>query len=134
MIFTLFFGNSLRASELLNLEISDLDLARNRIQILGKGKNNKQWVSISLGTRDALAHWLNVRGSESDYVFIKLDRAKKTQGRISLDGICENIKRIGADCGLALVPHKIRYSSISAALNHKNVQGEIADLITGLLD
>ncbi|WP_347357904.1 tyrosine-type recombinase/integrase [Bdellovibrio sp.] len=163
-IFTLFFGNALRASELLNLELNDLDLVQNRIQILSKGKNNKQWVSISLLTREALTQWLNVRGSDPGYVFVNFDRAKKNQGRISLDGICEIIKKIGSDCGIALVPHKIRHSSISSALNmatangwtldqvrsfsrhsslsvmarywdqHKNVQGEIADLVTKLLD
>lgn len=163
-IFTLFFGNALRASELLNLELADLDLSQHRIQILGKGKNTKQWISISQTTTTILQKWLEVRGEESGRVFINLDRARKNQGRISLDGICEIIKRIGVDCGIKLVPHKIRHSSISSALNmatahgwtldqvrsfsrhsslavmarywdqHQNVQGEIADLVTKILD
>ncbi|MNL01459.1 site-specific tyrosine recombinase XerC [compost metagenome] len=144
--------------------MNDIELGQCRIQILGKGKNEKEFITIPEITRDAIERWVVLRGLEPGRVFINLDRARKRGDRISLDGICRIIKRIGSDCGLALVPHKIRHSSVSTALNmatakgltldqvrsfsrhsslsvmarywdqHKNVQGEIANLVAEVLE
>lgn len=115
-IVTLFYSNGLRSFELTNIDLEDLDLANNRIQILGKGRNEKEWIEIPRITKERMVAWIEVRGNSVGPLFINLDRSKLRPGRISLAGMYKIIERIGVRAGLSLRPHKLRHASIGEAL------------------
>lgn len=115
-IVTLFYSNGLRSFELINADMIDLDLEQNRLKILGKGRNEKEWVSIPEVTKSRLEAWIRIRGNSDGPLFLNLDRSKRCPGRLSLVGMYKIIERIGKDVGIKLRPHKLRHASVGEAL------------------
>ena len=162
-IVTLFYSNGLRSFELINIDMADLDLAHNRLKILGKGRNEKEWIDIPNITQTRVEAWIQLRGTEDGPLFVNLDWSKRRPGRISLVGMYKIIERIGKNIGIKLRPHKIRHASVGEALQqaiqnglrlddvlkfsrhlslqslqayldtHENPQGTIADMVAKTL-
>lgn len=163
-IVTLFYSNGLRSFELVNIDLADIDLKNNRIKILGKGRNEKEWIEVPEITISRILAWIELRGDFEGPLFVNLDRSKMRPGRISLVGMYKIIEKIGTKVGLKLRPHKLRHASIGEALklaiqngmrlddvlkfsrhlslqslqayldSHDNPQGKIATLVTQGLD
>ncbi|MDH5511882.1 MAG: site-specific integrase, partial [Gammaproteobacteria bacterium] len=60
----LLYSSGLRLSELVNLNVSELDLAAGLVRVTGKGRKVRD-VPVGAKARDALRHWLEVRTSMS---------------------------------------------------------------------
>ena len=121
-ILRLLWELALRRDELVKLTIGDIDLESGRVAILGKGRGTqKEWMSISQRTQDAIVAWLEVSGdrSRSAALFIPLDRATgATDKALTGQAIYNLIKQIATQAGVkAISPHQIRHSSITAALH-----------------
>jgi integrase/recombinase XerC len=146
------------------LNIADLDLDSRRLWILGKGRGSqKEAIALSITTAAALQDWLLARRETNinQPLFISLDSV--TSGhRLSTTSIYEVVQQYAKAAGIikVLSPHRIRHSSVTAALEatggdvrrvqklsrHANLntlmiyddnrlshQGEISDLLADLV-
>jgi len=160
----LLWDNALRRSEVSLADIQDLDLDGKKLWILGKGRGSqKEAIALSVPTIGALLDWLlTIREVDRrGPLFISLDRATKGH-RLSGTSIYRIVRDVALDAGVTkkLSPHRIRHSSVTAALeatggdvlevqklsrhanldtlmiyddNRLNHQGEITDLLAGLV-
>ena len=117
----LLWENALRRNEVSQLNVEDFDGERRELRILGKGRGTQtETVYISRSTTDALLKWLKARDEyvPSEPLFIALDFYHKGH-RLSGDGIYKLVKRYCKKAGItkSMSPHRIRHSSITAALN-----------------
>ena len=62
-IITLMLYCGLRRVEIHRLNMGDVELSKGRLQlhILGKGRNNKEWVNVPLAHVDTIINWLEYR-------------------------------------------------------------------------
>ncbi|HEY9875954.1 MAG TPA: tyrosine-type recombinase/integrase [Candidatus Obscuribacterales bacterium] len=163
-ILRLLWDNALRRGEVSTLNIADLDLDGRRLWILGKGRGtNKEAVALSVSTCNALQDWLLARRETNinKPLFVSLDQV--TPGhRLTTTSIYRIVGAIAQSAGInkKLSPHRIRHSSVTAALvatngdvrrvqklsRHANLntlmiyddnrlshQGEITDLLADLV-
>ena len=113
------FGRALRRAEVSGIDLADLDLAQRRVQILGKHRREREWLSIPPATADAIAAWVAVRGSAPGPLFWALDRAAYGR-RLTPAGIAQIIHRLGERAGLPAHqarPHGLRHAAITAGLD-----------------
>jgi len=154
---------ALRASEVVNIDISDLDVEARTVAIMGKGQNQKIILSLPDETIRAIKAWINVRGIEAGPLFLNFDRAGKGN-RLTRIGLYQIVRKLGQRIGIKTRPHGIRHLSITEAckvaqahgydleevLDHsrhasvatlmiyrdreRNVQGKIAGLVASTTD
>jgi len=105
----------LRAMELVNLKVSDIDLKESWIHIKG-GKTGDRDVPISPKLEPYLIAWNNIRPKYSRYYFCTL-KGKRLQDRY----VREFIKRLGKKIGLKTFPHKLRNTFATQTLKRDNI-------------
>jgi integrase/recombinase XerC len=115
----LLWDNALRRVEIERLSIGDYQCPK--LWIRGKGSGEKELIDLSAQSIRALDEWLAARGSciEKEPLFIALDRhgyGKRLSGR-SIDR--NVVKEFGVETKV-LSPHKVRHSTITAALDRTN--------------
>ncbi len=93
------FDTAVRISELLNIELSDINWTGKYISVIRKGGRREE-VNISDKALEALSTWLDVRQTESKKVFMDL----------SYYDAWLIIKIAGKRAGLKLHPHIFRHS------------------------
>jgi integrase/recombinase XerC len=125
-ILRLLFDLGLRRGEVVSLDIDDVDLEKRTIWIMGKGKTQKQALTLPQRTMDVLQAWLERRGSDPGPLFTNMDRARKGDGRISGTSIYRLVRDLGEKIGVKTRPHGIRHSAITVAL--KKAQAHQIDL------
>jgi len=118
-ILWLLYGRGLRRAEVAQLHIEHLDLAGERIQILGKHRRELEWVTIPPATIRALFAWLDQRGRESGPLFSRLDRAAKRGYDQPLSGrsMARLIASLGQLSGTMARPHGLRHAAITEVLD-----------------
>jgi integrase/recombinase XerC len=124
----LLWDNALRRGEIVKLNVGDFDAQARRLAILGKGKGSqKEWIDLSARTAQALSNWLQARReaygdmNPADALFVAVDNA--TGGaRLSTTGVYNLVRDYSAEAGIdrTMSPHRIRHSSITAALEATN--------------
>ncbi len=114
-ILRLLFDLALRASELVNLDLCHVDLDQMRISIKGKGRLERQYLSIPPTSIDALTKWIKVRGSAPGPLFTNLIRDARKRARLSRVGLYELVRSLGEAADIRTRPHGIRHLSISEA-------------------
>jgi len=112
--------NALRRYEVSQLNISDFD-SQGRLRILAKGWGTQhQWVGLAPGALEAIALWLSQRGKALPEapLFVTVARAR-FGSRLSPSGIYHVVRAIAKRAGIEKLvsPHRIRHSSITAALD-----------------
>lgn len=121
----LLHDNGLRRSEVLGLDLADIDLDGLRVAIVGKGFEERQWVTLNRPTALAIRHWIEARGRDPGPLFIALDPAApareakgKPPGRLSGDNLARAVARLGRIAGLdrKARPHGLRHQAITHAL------------------
>jgi integrase/recombinase XerC len=164
-ILTLFWNNGLRRSEIAKLDVKDFRPETDQVFILGKGRGSqKEPVTITGQAKAVITEYLKARGEagQSEPLFINCDRAGKGSGRLSGEALYYMVKYYSEKAGFEkpLTPHKIRHSSITAALdatggnlrqvrrfsrhakietllvyddNREDVQGDISQLLAALI-
>jgi integrase/recombinase XerC len=103
------YGAGLRLSELVNLNLKDLDLASGEVWVVGKGSKERR-LPIGRSAVTWIEHWLDLRelfGPEDDALF--LARQGK---RISTRNVQKRFAEWGVKQGLNahVHPHKLRHS------------------------
>lgn len=115
-IVRLLYANGLRRAEVASLDLEHVDLDRRRVSIVGKGRTDREWVTVPESTAAALRDWIAVRGSDPGPLFVEL--ATGNRGRLTGTSINRNVvKSAGRKLGLDVSPHKLRHAGITAALD-----------------
>ena len=125
-ILRLLFDLGLRREEVSRLDLEDLDVAGNRIGVLGKGRDGRVWMNFGAGegespTLAALRAWVAARGSEPGPLFINYEVSGTAPKRPTGSGIYYIVRRVGEAAGFPseehrIAPHKFRHASVSHVL------------------
>lgn len=154
--------NALRRAEVWALDVNDFAPTEMRLAILGKGKSQKQFVTLYPSTARAIQTYLAAAGHAEGALFRNVAaRASVANERLTADALDDLIRTYGRRLGLKLSPHKLRHTAITAALeqtggdvrrvqkfsrhakietlmiyddNRVDVQGEVTTLLGKLLD
>lgn len=118
-ILRLLWDRAFRRAEIASIDLSDVDLDKATVSILGKGKTQLKAYTLPEETRAALAAWILVRGREPGPLFVNLDRAKKGE-RLTGTSIYRIVRDYGRKLGMAARPHGLRHGSITKALDLTN--------------
>jgi len=113
-IIRLLFDLGLRRGEVVSLDIEHLDINALRLSVLGKGRREREYLSIPEPTALALTNWLTFRGDEPGPLFLNFDRAGKGQ-RLTGTSIFRIVRKVGKEIGVKLRPHSLRHTSITEA-------------------
>ena len=100
----------------MGLDVHDLDLAAGTIAVLGKGRTQRVNLTLPEATKDALAAWLTVRGTQLGPLFTALDHVSKGR-RLSGMGLYLVVRHLGERAGLRVRPHGLRHAAITRALD-----------------
>jgi integrase/recombinase XerC len=111
------FDLGLRRAEVLHLDLQDLDRQAGTLAVLGKGRTQKESLTLPPETKAAIEAWLIIRGEGSGPLFHSLDRARKGNGRLTGAGLYDMVRKLGAKAGLKVWPHGLRHAAITAALD-----------------
>lgn len=134
-ILRLLYDLALRTSEVINLDIPDVDLESNTISIMGKGRTQKEKLTLPEPTKVVLQQWIEIRcnsSSSDSALFLNFDRTNKGQSkRLTRTGLYQLIRGLGEKLNIKTRPHGIRHTAITEAckLAQKNGFGleEILD-------
>ncbi len=108
---------ALRRGEIVRLDYEDVDMARDRLFILGKGKVQKTPLSLPEATKNAIIRWLNYRGHFEGPLFTNFDRSSKGKSqRLTGRSIHRIIKKLGHEIGIDTRPHGLRHTAITEAV------------------
>ena len=99
VLIAVLFDTAVRVSELMNLEISDIDFNRRTIMVTRKGGRREE-VNISKKALDTMEDWLNARTNETDRVFMDYEYQDAWRAVTSL----------GKRVGVKVHPHLLRHS------------------------
>lgn len=112
----------LRRGEVVALDLADVDLAEGTVAVVGKGHTDAIRLTLPDPTRQALADWLEVRGSEPGPVFVRLDRAAGEPTRLTGTAVFKIVRDMGVRAGLGRPtrPHALRHQAITQALDATN--------------
>ena len=125
-ILELMYATGLRASEVINLKLSDIDLKMALIRTIGKG-NKERIIPIGDYAYDSLAEYISkyrltlIKKENNDYLFLNNHGKKLTR-----QGLFKIIKKIASEKNIKtdFSPHTLRHSFASHLLQNG------ADLIT----
>lgn len=120
----LLWSNALRRSEVSKANIGDFDPVAKTLRIFGKGRGNQsEIVSLGSATVTAIESWLEARGevNPDKALFCSVNPGYR-DGRLSTQAIYDIVSDRCQDAGITKVmsPHRIRHSSITAALEATN--------------
>ena len=98
-----------------------MDLEGGKLSILGKGRTQKEALSLPEPTKAALAVWIEARGAEPGPLFVNFDRARKGK-RLTGTGLYLVVRKLGSNAGLSapVRPHGLRHAGITEALDLTN--------------
>ena len=117
-IIEVLFSCGLRASELINLKLSNLYIEEQYIRVMGKG-SKERLVPISPRALDELNYWfadrnvMKIKPGEEDYVFLNRRGHHLTRTMILI-----MIKRYAVEAGIkkTISPHTLRHSFATSLL------------------
>jgi integrase len=110
----------LRRGELAGLDWpDDFDPARPGVRVLGKGRREKEWLTVSDRAAAAVTAWLAVRGDAPGPLFVRCDRASKAPERLDGHGVNDLVKALARRAGLSRTvrAHGLRHQAITEALD-----------------
>ncbi|MBA7526119.1 Tyrosine recombinase XerD [subsurface metagenome] len=116
-ILNLFYSSGIRLSELVSLNLEDIDFKRGIIKVLGKGSKERE-SSLTNEAIKILQSYLKARqvwkGNKSKAVFLS-----RAGSRITKMNVQRNIERYGIEAGITkkITPHMIRHSIATHYLN-----------------
>lgn len=162
-ILHLLWSNALRRNEVASLDVKDFEPNDKTLAILGKGQAQKQIITISEATTQAILAWLNARKSidPNAPLFVAVSHNKRGH-RLTGEALRQLVEGYCVKAGVSkkMSPHRIRHSSITHALDetgdvrkvqklsrHKkietvmlyddnriNVQGSLTELLSDALE
>lgn len=120
----LMFDLALRRGEVVSLSVEHLELVspsagsgyHGGLWVLGKGRNQRQRLTLPPPTQDALQAWMKERGEKEGPLFYALDPCAYGK-RLTGEGVRRVVKKLGALVGMKVRPHGLRHASITRALD-----------------
>ena len=112
------YGSGIRVSELVGLNLGDIDRERYTLRVIGKG-NRERIVPLGLPAHRAIERWLRdarpklANASSGDALFIG-SRGKRIDQRVVRDVVYEATQALGRD--MKLGPHALRHSAATHLL------------------
>jgi integrase/recombinase XerC len=97
----------------------DVDLAGEKLWILGKGRDEREAVTVPPGALAALQDWLLARGDQSGPLFVNLDSAA-ARGRLSRRSFLRLVKGWGRKAGVETRAHALRHGGVTRACQKSN--------------
>lgn len=121
-ILWLCYGRALRRAEVCSLRFpEDLDLAGERLQVLGKHRTQREWLTIPPATCRALVAWIAQRGDVPGPLLFRLDRAAAAAGErrpLTGESLYQLLAALSMLAGLGRVrPHGLRHAAITEVLD-----------------
>ena len=113
------YAGGLRRQELANLDLDDYDPANNTLRVLRKRQKRHTIYIEDEGTKQVLADWLQVRGSQPGPLFYRVHKGGRIEAqRLHPQTISDMLARRARQTGLAkLTPHDLRRTTISDLLD-----------------
>ena len=128
-IMELMYSTGLRLSELVNLDLNDIDLSAGQLVITGKG-NKTRYLPIGRQARQALTRWLNLRAGlakqDETAVFVS-NRGARLSQRAVQKRIHQYAQRTQA--GIHVHPHMFRHSFASHLLESSGDLRAVQELL-----
>jgi len=134
VILWLLFGLALRRGEVASLSVDDVNLETKRIRVLGKGRSEREGLTMPEQVVEVMRRWLTVRVNvlhemerlhdaheqerlHAPQLFMALDRGHYGQ-RLSTTAIYRLVQAYATVAGIGKVrPHGLRHAGITAALD-----------------
>lgn len=116
----------LRRGELVARDRADVELDSSppKLTILGKGRSERERLTLPSPAARALADWIAARGDHPGPLFNRLDRARPEtesgeKSRLTDRAVYDLVARLGSRAGLRrrLRPHGLRHQAITSALD-----------------
>jgi integrase/recombinase XerC len=105
-ILELFYASGLRLSELVGLDLEDVNVSAKMVRVLGKGRKERL-VPFNTSTAKAIRAYLNVRPSRNDALFVNF-----RGGRLTVRSVDRIVRRYVAatSARMGISPHALRHS------------------------
>jgi integrase/recombinase XerC len=106
----------LRRGELVGLSLEHVDLLHGKVVILGKGRLQRDALTLPRLAKGALAEWMEVRGDAPGPLFLHCDlHGALTAKGLDANGLYYIIRRYGRLAGLGdhVRPHLIRHGAVT---------------------
>lgn len=112
LIIEILYSTGIRVSELVNINVKDIDFYNNQILILGKG-NKERYVIFGNTLKDMLKEYISIK-NDSEYLI-----TNKYNKKMSTRSIEEIVKKIVKIDGIKnkVTPHTIRHTFATHMLN-----------------
>ncbi|NEN88478.1 MAG: tyrosine-type recombinase/integrase [Okeania sp. SIO3H1] len=122
----LLWGNGLRRSEVVSLDLDDVDFSDRSLWVLGKGKSEKIRVQMNKSVASAVKEWLKVRVNyyehkDKNALFICIGGIKRG-ARLTAQSLYNLVDRTSKAVGITkkMSPHRVRHSAITTVLERNN--------------
>lgn len=115
-LLALLYDLALRRGEVVALDLAHLDLEAGTLSIRGKGRGERETLTIPAPTRACLAAWLAVRGDAPGPLFRNVDPAGKGE-RLTGTSLYRIVRELGDRVGVRARPHGLRHAAITDALD-----------------
>ena len=123
-IIHLLFDLALRRSEIVGMDLDDVDLETGTLRILGKGRLQKETLTVPTRTRKTLKDWTDVRGDWAGPLFVNFHHNGSIKGkRLTPEGLYYVVKHLGKKTGQKVRPHGLRHTSITEAVRKAQAVG-----------
>ena len=111
----LLFHAALRASEVISLDVANVDIAKSEVWVYGKGGAlfARERVEVPLITKRAIAAWIGMRGTDDGPLFRPMRGGEE---RLSYRGLYGIVREIGKRVGVKVWPHGLRHAATTEAL------------------
>ena len=119
----LLFENALRRNEVVGCNVSDFDPDGRTLAIIGKGRVQRETVTLSEKVSRAITSWLETRGELSGDAPLFTSVSNNQRGhRMTGTALYKLICEVGQAAGIpkTVSPHRMRHSAITTALEHLN--------------
>ncbi len=111
----LLYDLGLRRSEVVGLDLDDVDLEARTLSVVRKG-GERVLLELPEPTAAAIAAWVERRGTRPGALFVELMRRRGERQRLAAGGVYFIVRRLGEELGLRVRPHGLRHASITSVL------------------
>lgn len=116
----LLFDLALRSGEILELKREHLSIENRTLSIHGKGRTQRETLTVPKKTCEALGDWLKLRGNDPGALIKRVENNGGIREGLSDKGVYQVLQRLGKEAGVLVKPHGVRHASITEALNKLN--------------
>jgi integrase/recombinase XerC len=116
--------SALRSQEALTLDLTHIDIQSKEVEILAKGlwgRSDRVRHPITLETANAVARWLEFRGTGDGPLLTNCQRGRHEATRLTYRGAYETVRYVaGRAGGCACSPHKLRHFATTEVLRQRH--------------